>query len=62
MFYLKLYGHIMARHGANKVTLCNLVYRQGVMLPIEVNLGAYRIAKKKSYLLLCIRQRTDLSC
>lgn len=47
MFYLQLYGHIIARHGATKVTLFDLVYRQGVMLPIEVNLGAYIIAKKK---------------
>jgi hypothetical protein len=62
MFYLQLYGHIIARHGATKVTLFDLVYRQGVMLPIEVNLGAYIIAKKKSYLLLCIPQRTDSSC
>jgi hypothetical protein len=54
MFYLKLFGYIMAIHGATKVTRFNLVYRQEVMLPIEVNLGAHRIAKKKSYLLLWI--------
>lgn len=32
----------------------DLVYRQEVVLPVKVNLVAYRLAKIKSYLILCV--------
>jgi len=46
-FCLKLYGHI-AYQGMvpQKVTPFELVYGQEVVLPIEVNLDAYRLAKQ----------------
>jgi hypothetical protein len=39
-------GMLHTRHGATKVTPFELVYAQEVMLPIEVNLDAYRLAKQ----------------
>jgi hypothetical protein len=41
-----LWAHRISRHGATKVTLFELVYGQEVVLPVEVNLGAYRLAKQ----------------
>jgi hypothetical protein len=41
-----LWAHRISRHGATKVTPFELVYGQEVVLPVEVNLGAYRIAKQ----------------
>jgi hypothetical protein len=41
-----LWAHHISRHGATKVTPFELVYGQEVILPVEVNLGAYRLAKK----------------
>jgi transposase InsO family protein len=40
-----LWAHRISRHGATKVTPFELVYGQEVVLPIEVNLTAYRLAK-----------------
>jgi hypothetical protein len=40
-----LCAHRISRHGATKVTPFELVYGQDAVLPIEVNLGAYRLAK-----------------
>jgi hypothetical protein len=40
-----LWAHRISRHGATKVTPFKLVYGQEVVLPVEVNLGAYRLAK-----------------
>ena len=40
-----LWVHRISRHGATKVTPFQLVYGQEAMLPIEVNLDAYRFAK-----------------
>jgi hypothetical protein len=40
-----LWAHRISRHGATKVTPFKLVYGQEVVLPAEVNLGAYRLAK-----------------
>jgi hypothetical protein len=46
-YYLMLYGLTIFRHGANiKVTPYELVYGQKAVLPVEVNLGAYRLAKE----------------
>jgi hypothetical protein len=36
----------ISRHGATTVTSFELVYGQEIVLPIEVNLGAYRLAKQ----------------
>ena len=44
--YPKHYGLIVYRHGATKVTPFELVYDQEAVLPVEVNLGAYRLAKQ----------------
>jgi hypothetical protein len=41
-----LWAHRISRHGATKVTPFELVYGQEAVLPIEVNLGAYRLAKQ----------------
>jgi hypothetical protein len=40
-----LWAHRISRHGATKVTPFELVYDQEVVLPVEVNLDAYRLAK-----------------
>jgi hypothetical protein len=39
-----LWAHRIYRHGATKVTTFELVYGQEAILPVEVNLGAYRLA------------------
>jgi hypothetical protein len=41
-----LWTHRISRHGATKVTPFELVYGQEAVLPIEVNLDAYRLAKQ----------------
>ena len=41
-----LWAHRISRHGATKVTPYELVYGQEAVLPVDVNLGAYRLAKK----------------
>jgi transposase InsO family protein len=41
-----LWAHHISRHGARKVTPFELVYGQEVVLPIEVNLDAYKLAKQ----------------
>jgi hypothetical protein len=43
-----LWAHCISRHGATKVTPYELVYGQEVILPVEVNLGAYRLAKQNN--------------
>lgn len=35
------------KYSAAKVTYFELVYKQGIMLPIEVNFDIYKLAKKK---------------
>jgi hypothetical protein len=44
-YYLR--AHRISRHGTTKVTPFELVYDQEAVLPVEVNLGAYRLAKQK---------------
>ena len=41
-----LRAHRISRHGATKVTPFELVYGQEVVLPVEVNLEVYRLAKQ----------------
>ena len=41
-----LWTHRISRHGATKVTPFELVYGQEAVLPIEVNLDAYRLSKQ----------------
>ena len=41
-----LWAHHISRHGATKVTPFELVYGQDAVLPVEVNLDAYRLAKQ----------------
>jgi hypothetical protein len=43
-----LWAHRISRHGATKVTPFELVYVQEAVLPVEVNLGAYRLAKQNN--------------
>jgi hypothetical protein len=38
-----LWAHRISRHSATKVTHFELVYGQEVILPVEVNLAAYRL-------------------
>jgi hypothetical protein len=40
-----LWAHHISKHSATKVTPFELVYRQEVVLPVEVNLDALRIAR-----------------
>ena len=42
-------AHRISHHGATKVTPFELVYGQEVVLPVEVNLGAYRLAKQNDF-------------
>jgi hypothetical protein len=41
-----LLAHRISKHRSTKVTPFELVYGQEVILPIEVNLVAYRLAKQ----------------
>jgi hypothetical protein len=41
-----LWAHHISRHGATKVTPFELVYGQDVILPVQVNLTTYRLAKQ----------------
>ena len=41
-----LWAHRISRHGATKVTPFELVYGQEAVVPVEVNLDAYRLAKQ----------------
>ena len=41
-----LWAHRISRHSATKVTPFEFVYGQEAVLPIEVNLDAYRLAKQ----------------
>jgi hypothetical protein len=41
-----LRAHHISRHGATKVTPFDLVYGQEAVLPVKVNLDAYRLAKQ----------------
>jgi hypothetical protein len=41
-----LWAHHISRHGATKVMPFELVYGQEAVLPVEVNLNAYRLAKQ----------------
>jgi hypothetical protein len=41
-----LWAHRISRHGATKVTPFEFVYGQEAVLPVKVNLGAYRLAKQ----------------
>ena len=45
-----LWAHHISRYGATKVTPFELVYGQETMLPIEVNLDAYRLGKQNNQL------------
>jgi hypothetical protein len=41
-----LWAYRISRHGATKVTSFELVYGQEAILPMDVNLGAYTLAKQ----------------
>ena len=47
-----LWAYRISRHGATKVTPFELVYGQEAVLPVEVNLDAYRLAKLNDLSLL----------
>ena len=44
-----LWAHRISRNGATKVTPFELVYGQEAVLPVEVNLDAYRLAKQNVF-------------
>jgi hypothetical protein len=46
IFSEALWAHHILKHGATKVTPFDLVYGQAAVLPVEVNLDAYRLAKQ----------------
>ena len=41
-----LWAHRISKHGATEVTPFKFVYGQEVILPVEVNMDAYRLAKQ----------------
>ena len=41
-----MWAHHISRHCATKVTTFELVYGQEAVLPVEVNLDTYRLAKQ----------------
>ena len=41
-----LWAHRLSRYCATKVTIFEFVYGQEAVLPVEVNLDAYRLAKQ----------------
>ena len=43
-----LWAHRISRHGTTKFTPFELVYVQEAVLPVEVNLDAYRLAKQNN--------------
>ena len=49
-----LWTHRISRHGATKVTPFELVYDQEAILPVKVNLDAYRLAKQNDLSVVCI--------
>ena len=59
-----LWAHRLSRHGATKVTHFELVYSQEVVLPVEVNLNAYRLTKQNDLdcFLLSFRRRLKMFC
>ena len=44
-----LWAHHISRHGATKITPFELVYGQEAVLPVEINLDAYRLAKQNDF-------------
>ena len=46
MLFEALWAHRISHHGATKVTPFELIYSQEAVLLVEVNLGAYRLAKQ----------------
>ena len=44
-----MWAHCISRHGATKVTPFEIVYGQEAVLPVEVNLDAYRLAKQNDF-------------
>ena len=47
-FCLRLYGHIIFQGMVLQITPFELVYGQEAVLPVEVNLDAYRLAKQNN--------------
>jgi len=45
VLYEALWAYRISIHGATKVTFFEVVYGQEVVLPVEVNIDAYRLAK-----------------
>jgi hypothetical protein len=45
-----LWAHRISKHSTTKVTTFELVYGQEVILPVEVNLNALRIARQNELL------------
>jgi hypothetical protein len=43
-----LWAHRISRHGATKVTSFERVYGEEAVLPVEVNMDAYRLAKQNN--------------
>ena len=41
-----LWAHRISRYGATKITPFELIYGQEAVLPVEVNLDTYRLAKQ----------------
>ena len=47
-----LWAHRISRNGATKVTPFELVYGQEAVLPVEVNLDTYRLAKQNDLIVI----------
>ena len=52
-----IYTHRISRHGATKVTPFELMYGQEAVLPVEVNLDAYRLARQNDMFVVMYHER-----
>jgi len=52
-----LWAHRISRHGATKVTPFELMYGQEAVLPVEVNLDAYRLARQNDMSVVMYHER-----
>ena len=52
-----IYTHRISRHGGTKVTPFELMYGQEAVLPVEVNLDAYRLARQNDMSVIMYHER-----
>jgi hypothetical protein len=55
--FVAIYTHRISRHGATKVTPFELMYGQEAVLPVEVNLDAYRLVRQNDMFVIMYHER-----